>query len=554
MYGMDMKESILESLHIYREINEGVKRSERESLVKYLHEFYGSGRRKGLQKYNLSHPLDVLQYSNIEDIEDVGRSLRIYRTSLLHDIIEDSNLTADDLFKKFGLDEKEMDILNLMSRNVKNKDGSDYIQGIMGNVDAVIVKFADRIANTNDLILWVETVRGFTKTSLRMTEKYLKETREMVDIFKEKYGESFKGGELRSLAKQWIELKNKTIELEQLYKKYKGTMIKEDVEETSISENVFKDQDEFDISKEDISKTIDIVKDLYKNNPSLQDAYPDFSNRLKKVIKELEKKIEKHGFEYVQNLFKKVRFKEDDFLSAYNRYIDEQLLEGIKMLQNKREKTPKDGIKSELMKRLRLRASELEDIISGDDKSKLMQIYKTVTGMMDEAFRYLSRETIKLAKNNGGYAKSRPGKFKDPDRAVSKYVKDKLEKKEKGLKDLGDFLDLGDILGFRGVFKDVSSCIDFSLDIIKNNSKNVYKIASFIGKGSAYQGVNMNVNYEGKFNYEVQSVVDKVQIATDLNHDVIYKEMIKTSQKEREAVMMLVQISLGLMFDELFKF
>lgn len=200
----------------------------KQSLATFLREFYGNGRRKGLQKLNLSHPLDVLEFADIEGIEDVELCLLVYRTSLLHDIVEDSHWTAEDLREMFGLDEKEADVLNLLSRNVMNKDGSSYLEGIMGNPGAVIVKLADRIANISDLMLWISSVRGFTETSLRMTEKYLKEHEELLRLFKDTYETSFRGGPYVNIARQWSLLENRVTELERLYHEFKGSLLLKD--------------------------------------------------------------------------------------------------------------------------------------------------------------------------------------------------------------------------------------------------------------------------------------------------------------------------------------
>ncbi len=200
----------------------------KQSLATFLREFYGKGRRKGLQKFNLSHPLDVLEFADIEGIEDVEFCVLVYRTSLLHDIVEDSHWTAEDLREMFGLDEKEVDVLNLLSRNVINKDGSSYLEGIMGNPGAVIVKLADRIANISDLMLWISSVRGFTETSLRMTEKYLKEHEELLRLFKDTYETSFRGAPYVNIARQWSLLENRVTELERLYHEFKGNLLLKD--------------------------------------------------------------------------------------------------------------------------------------------------------------------------------------------------------------------------------------------------------------------------------------------------------------------------------------
>ena len=83
----------------------------------------------------------------------------------------------------------------MLSRNVENDDQSSYIDGIMANEDATLVKFSDRISNMKDLITWIRQEKGFTVDSLYTTIKYLNETEEMLNKVLAKYPDLFQSSE-----------------------------------------------------------------------------------------------------------------------------------------------------------------------------------------------------------------------------------------------------------------------------------------------------------------------------------------------------------------------
>lgn len=524
-------------------VNESPKNGDEVNFVRFVMKAYGKQKRKGISKPAYVHALDVVSNAELGDIDDVERSTRIYRVGMLHDMLEDNHIKPEKLAEMLDLDEQELSLLKLVSRNFDNEDNTSYIEGIVNNEDAVVIKFADRIANIKDLLLWIREEKGFNISSLKMATKYMGETEEMLELVDKRYPDLMKTSAQSGLAKQYAMLKNRLIDLERAYEKYENSELKE----SAVLEKVF-DTDEYEIEQDDIQRTLDIIKRLYKESEELQKAYPDYLERLSKTIKKLEKKIEAEGFPYVRELFKKVDFSEDDFMTLYNNYVNDRLLDGLKQLGKMKEDAPKNGLKERLRKDLNLSVSELDDIISGDDKEGLMGVYKDITAMMDSVFDKIYDRLVAFAKLDNGDVVYRDGRYKNPDRAVVKYLESKKGKKG------GDFLDLSDILGFRGRFDSVEDCIDFSVRVIKDKKESMFKVASYIGSGTAYQGVNLNFNHDGLFNYEVQSVFDFVQVGTDMNHDIIYKKLMKVSDEETRAVKMLVQICLGLMFDELFKF
>ncbi len=200
----------------------------RITLLEFLHQHYDGKKRKGIDKMALSHAHDVLKNSIIKEIDDIGRSAKVYKISLLHDVLEESEMTPEQIFEALELDEEEQGLLVLLSRNIENPDGSSYIDGIMKDKDAIIIKFADRISNIKDLILWVESDRGFTTTSLKLAERYLKETKEMMDLYLEKYPDGLTNEEFGPIGGQWNSLDNLQKELEGMYNKYCNQAFRED--------------------------------------------------------------------------------------------------------------------------------------------------------------------------------------------------------------------------------------------------------------------------------------------------------------------------------------
>jgi hypothetical protein len=66
------------------------------------------------------------------------------------------------------------------------------------------------------LINWITSSGGFTEESLVIAEKYLKETPLMLDLFLEKYPDSFKEEDMLAITKAWTKLKEKNEELKSI--------------------------------------------------------------------------------------------------------------------------------------------------------------------------------------------------------------------------------------------------------------------------------------------------------------------------------------------------
>jgi len=112
-------------------------------------------RDKGGKPY-LLHPLYVA-------LGVKGRDEKI--TALLHDVIEDSNITIDELD---FLTAKQKEALLLMTHD-KKEPYFDYIKGIKSNPIARAVKISDLKQNSN-----LKRLKKVTAKDIERREKYLK--------------------------------------------------------------------------------------------------------------------------------------------------------------------------------------------------------------------------------------------------------------------------------------------------------------------------------------------------------------------------------------------
>lgn len=67
--------------------------------------------------------------------------------ALLHDVVEDTDITIYDIYKEFGRPVAETVLW--LTRD-KKEDYQDYIEGICGDKDAVAIKIADILDNLGD--------------------------------------------------------------------------------------------------------------------------------------------------------------------------------------------------------------------------------------------------------------------------------------------------------------------------------------------------------------------------------------------------------------------
>lgn len=117
---------------------------------------HGGARDRGRASFIL-HPLRIMARMDTEDLKAVA---------LLHDVIEDSSLTAEDLLDH-GIPKHIVDAVVCLTR-VEGENYDDYIDmKVMSNQLSIIVKMADIEDNIN--ILRLETI---TKADYERVTKY----------------------------------------------------------------------------------------------------------------------------------------------------------------------------------------------------------------------------------------------------------------------------------------------------------------------------------------------------------------------------------------------
>lgn len=105
--------------------------------------------------------LHCLRVMNAVDQNDT----ELMQIAVLHDVIEDTDITRDDLYK-IGFSIRVLHALNLLT----HKDGipyDDYIKDLSTSSDAKAVKRADLIDNSN-----ITRLKGLRKKDFDRLEKY----------------------------------------------------------------------------------------------------------------------------------------------------------------------------------------------------------------------------------------------------------------------------------------------------------------------------------------------------------------------------------------------
>ncbi len=106
------------------------------------------------------HCLRVMQSVDQSDEE-------LMQIAILHDVIEDTNYTINDL-KEIGFSQRVLVALNLLTHE-SNVHYDDYIKSISNNIDAIKVKLADLKDNSD-----ITRLKGLRKKDFDRMEKYHK--------------------------------------------------------------------------------------------------------------------------------------------------------------------------------------------------------------------------------------------------------------------------------------------------------------------------------------------------------------------------------------------
>ena len=153
--------------HTIKEIIERVKKNKRWPDVKIIQKAYnyalekhGTQLRKSGEPY-IIHPTNVAY-----TIAELGLDEQTICAALLHDVVEDTNVTFDELEKEFS--PEIIEALKLLTHD-KNVDYLEYVRKIKNNPIARKVKLADLYHNSDPT-----RMENPTQKDLERKEKYRK--------------------------------------------------------------------------------------------------------------------------------------------------------------------------------------------------------------------------------------------------------------------------------------------------------------------------------------------------------------------------------------------
>ena len=126
--------------------------------------------RHGNQKYGENHPYTVHLCEVASQVKTFFPTSKFHLqiAALLHDILEDTQTTFDELYKGFGKEIAEVvfAVTNESGENRKARHLKTYPK-IKANPDAILLKLADRLANTRASIgmpimsMYTKEYKGF---------------------------------------------------------------------------------------------------------------------------------------------------------------------------------------------------------------------------------------------------------------------------------------------------------------------------------------------------------------------------------------------------------
>lgn len=142
------------------------------------------------QQYGL-YPYSYHLKQVAEVAEEIGFDDEIVIACLLHDILEDTHLSYNDIKKEFGEDIAELvyAVTDELGRNRKERKERTYPK-IKGNPKAIAVKLCDRIANVREAKISFN--KSFGSSDSKMYKLYKQEHLEFYDTLYDS-GDDFNG-------------------------------------------------------------------------------------------------------------------------------------------------------------------------------------------------------------------------------------------------------------------------------------------------------------------------------------------------------------------------
>lgn len=121
----------------------------------------GQTRRNGTTPY-IVHPKNVVKVCR----SLYGKSFLRQSVAILHDVLEDTDYTADDM-RKLGISDEIIFAVELLTYRPGQQSYDEYISQIKHSILAVEVKIADMIANLSDTPT-MKQVRKYSKAIVEL--------------------------------------------------------------------------------------------------------------------------------------------------------------------------------------------------------------------------------------------------------------------------------------------------------------------------------------------------------------------------------------------------
>lgn len=170
-----------------------------DDIITFIKERHAGQLRKLSKEFYVVHPIKVAKI-----LKTMNENDDLVKAAYLHDTIEDTNTTFEELRQKFGL--KVANLVKELTSDrsaIKELGKAQYLAKKMNDMsmDALTIKLADRLDNVSDL----------NASDLEFTRKYLKETQFILENLKRKLNKNQQ--QLYTLIMDRVEIVRKKLEI-----------------------------------------------------------------------------------------------------------------------------------------------------------------------------------------------------------------------------------------------------------------------------------------------------------------------------------------------------
>ncbi|KYG62548.1 hypothetical protein AZI87_14685 [Bdellovibrio bacteriovorus] len=144
--------------------------------VEFAAEAHVGHKRKSSDEPYINHLIRVAHQA-----AKAGLSLEAVEASLLHDILEDTSVTAEDLEQAFS--KRVVDLVELMTQwwpddapqNLKRTEIPKYYAAILKDPEAIAIKLLDRADNLREMARTIDIVPRWAQRYLKKSEMEMEE-------------------------------------------------------------------------------------------------------------------------------------------------------------------------------------------------------------------------------------------------------------------------------------------------------------------------------------------------------------------------------------------